>query len=50
MVFCLLKSTGDWYSELDNSEMVGTTFIDLRKAFDTVDNSLLCGKPERYGV
>ena len=40
----------DWYSALDNSEMVGAAFFDLRKAFDTVDHSLLCGKLERYGV
>ena len=50
MLSCLLKSTDDWYSAFDNSEMVGATFIDLRKAFDTVDHSLLCGKLKRYGV
>ena len=47
---CLLKSIDDWYSALDNSEMVGAAFIDLRKAFDTVYHLLLCGKLERYGV
>ena len=47
---CPLKSTDDWYLALNNSEMVGAAFIDLRKTFDTVDHSLLCGKLRRYGV
>ena len=47
---CLLKSIDGLYSAFDNSEIVGATFVDLRKAFDTVDHSLHCGKLERYGV
>ena len=29
---------------LDTGQMVGTVFIDLKKAFDTVDHDLLCKK------
>ena len=47
---CLLKNTDDWYSGLDTGQMVGTVFIDLKKAFDTVDHGLLCKKLEHYGV
>ena len=49
-MFCLLKSTDDWYTAFDNSEMVGAAFIDLRKKFDIVDHFLLWGKLERFGV
>ena len=50
MVSCPLKITDDWYSAFDNSEMVGATFKDLRKALDTVDHSLHCEKFEGHGV
>ena len=46
----LLKITDDWYNGLDNSQMMGSVFIDLKKAFDTVDHDLLCKKLEHYGI
>ena len=46
----LLKCTDDWYSWLDTGQMTGLIFIDLKKAFDTVDHEILCQKLYRYGV
>ena len=47
---CLLKTTDVWYDGFDNGYMKGSVFIDLRKAFDTVNHELLCQKLEHYGV
>ena len=47
---CLLKMSDDWYNGLDLSKLVGLVFIDLKKAFDTVDHDTLCKKLELYGV
>ena len=45
----LLKTVDDWRQSLDRNEIVGSVFIDLSKAFDSVCHTLLLGKLARYG-
>ena len=49
-VTCLLKNTDDWYTGLESGQMLGMVFVDLKKAFDTVDHRVLCIKLELYVV
>ena len=45
-----MKNTNDWYLNIDKGEYTGLIFIDLKKAFDTVDHNILLQKLEKYGV
>ena len=44
----LVKLIDQWMSSIDKGDMVGTLFIDFRKAFDMVDHSLLIKKLAYY--
>ena len=47
---CLLKSTIDWYLNIDKGNYTAAVFIDLKKAFDTVDHEILLNKLNYYDV
>ena len=46
----LISLTESIKNFLDNKEIVSGIFIDLEKAFDTVNHSILCDKLNYYGL
>ena len=46
----LLHCTDSWYKALDNRQMIGVVFLDVSKAFDTVNHKLLLSKLQSLGL
>ena len=50
IIDAITEFTANAISALDNSDKCKSVFLDLSKAFDTINNEILLMKLKRYGV
>ena len=46
----LLETTNNWSINIDKGLLNGVVYIDLKKAFDTIDHAILLRKLANYGL
>ena len=49
-VLALIQMCDDWSDNMDKGNLTGVVFLNIRKAFDPVDHSILLEKVKFYGV
>ena len=50
IITSLIKSYDEWLNNIDSRKINMTKFLDLKKAFDTVDHKIMLQKLSSYGV
>ena len=46
----LIQMCDNWFKDMDNGELTGVVFLDICKAFDSINNSILLDKMKMFGI
>ena len=47
---CILKLLDDIYYNMESNKLTGVVFLDLKKAFDTVDHDIMISKLNKFNL